>query len=114
MQSLLGFSTAIDRFNRAISRVAVWLVLIAALVSAFNAAFRYSIGTIVALTDKGRAYPWLQSLLKWYGDNSNSFLEAQWYMFAGMVLLGAAYTLKVNEHVRVDLLYGWVSESTRT
>ena len=35
-------------------------------------------------------------------------------MFAGMVLLGAAYTLKVNEHVRVDLLFGWVSERTRT
>ena len=35
-------------------------------------------------------------------------------MFAAMVLLGAGYTLKVNEHVRVDLFYGWVSERTRT
>jgi TRAP-type mannitol/chloroaromatic compound transport system permease small subunit len=34
-------------------------------------------------------------------------------MFAGMVLLGAPYTLKVNEHVRVDLLYNIVSERTR-
>ena len=34
-------------------------------------------------------------------------------MFAGMVLLGAAYTFKVNEHVRVDLVYGMVSERTR-
>jgi TRAP-type mannitol/chloroaromatic compound transport system permease small subunit len=114
MQAMLGLSTAIDRFNRLIARVAVWLVLLAALLSAFNAGFRYSIAGLLALTDGGRAMPWLQSVLQWYGNNSNSFLEAQWYMFAGIVMLGAAYTLKTNEHVRVDLFYGWVSERTRT
>ncbi len=114
MQTWLTLSDAIDRFNRGISRAAVWLVLLAALLSAFNAGFRYFIEGMVKLTDKGRSYPWLQSLLNWYSNNSNSFLEAQWYMFGGMVLLGAAYTLKMNEHVRVDLFYGWVSERTRT
>lgn len=114
MERFLAVSSAIDAFNKAVSRIAVWLVLFAALVSAFNAAFRYSIGTIVALTDEGRAYPWLQALLRWYSANSNGFLEAQWYMFAALVMLGAAYTLKTNEHVRVDLLFGWVSERTRT
>ena len=34
-------------------------------------------------------------------------------MFAGMVLFGAAWTLKVNEHVRVDLVYGMVSDRAR-
>ena len=34
-------------------------------------------------------------------------------MFAAMVLLGGPYTLKVNEHVRVDLIYASVSERTR-
>ena len=34
-------------------------------------------------------------------------------MFAGMVLLGGPYTLCRNEHVRVDLVYGMVSERTR-
>jgi len=114
VHGLLAVSDAIDSLNRGLSRIAVWLVLIASLVSAFNAAFRYSIGTIVYLTDDGRAYPWLQALLRWYSNNSNSFLEAQWYMFATLVLLGAGYTLKVNGHVRVDLFYGWVSERTRT
>lgn len=113
MQQLLAVSTAIDRLNRAVSRVAVWLVLLAALLSAFNAAFRYSIGAIVWLSGK-EGGGWLQGVLTWYGNYSNSFLEGQWYMFAGMVLLGAGYTLKVNEHVRVDLFYGWVSERTRT
>lgn len=112
MQRLLAVSTAIDSFNRVISRAAVWLVLLAALLSAFNAAFRYSIGTILWLAGKDGGF--LQSVLAWYGNYSNSFLEGQWYMFAGIVLLGAAYTLKVNEHVRVDLFYGWVSERTRT
>jgi len=35
-------------------------------------------------------------------------------MFAGMVLLGGPYTLKVNEHVRVDLIYGMVSDRARS
>jgi TRAP-type mannitol/chloroaromatic compound transport system permease small subunit len=35
-------------------------------------------------------------------------------MFAGMVMLGGAWTLKLNEHVRVDLIYGSVRERTRT
>ena len=114
MQGLLAVSSLIDRLNRAISRIAVWFVLFAALVSAFNAAFRYSISTIIWLSGDGGSFSWLQAVLRWYGNNSNSFLEAQWYMFAGMVLLGAGYTLKMNEHVRVDLFYGWVSERTRT
>ena len=114
MQTLLAVSRGIDAFNRAVSRIAVWLVLLAALLSAFNAAFRYSIGAILALSGQNRQLAWMQSILAWYGNNSNAFLEGQWYMFAGMVLLGAAYTLKVNEHVRVDLVYGSVSERTRT
>jgi TRAP-type mannitol/chloroaromatic compound transport system permease small subunit len=34
-------------------------------------------------------------------------------MFAAMVFLGGPFTLKVNEHVRVDLVYSTVSERTR-
>ena len=70
--------------------IANWLVLLACLISAGNAASRYL-----------------------FSVSSNGWLEIQWYMFAGMVLLGAPYTLKMNEHVRVDLVYGMVSERTR-
>ena len=45
--------------------------------------------------------------------SSNAWLEVQWYMFAGMVMLGAPHTLRLNEHVRVDLLFSSVSERTR-
>ena len=40
-----------------------------------------------------------------FDSSSNAWLEMQWYLFAAIVMLGASYTLKRNEHVRVDLLY---------
>ena len=90
MAKLLRFSAFIDAVNERFGVVANWLVLLCCLISAGNAASRYLIS-----------------------ESSNGWLEIQWYMFAGMVLLGGPYTLKMNEHVRVDLLYGMVSERTR-
>jgi TRAP-type mannitol/chloroaromatic compound transport system permease small subunit len=90
VRALLALSRAIDWLNEQIGIVANWLVLWAALISAGNAASRYL-----------------------FSQSSNGWLEIQWYMFAGMVLLGAPYTLKMNEHVRVDLLYNIVKERTR-
>jgi TRAP-type mannitol/chloroaromatic compound transport system permease small subunit len=87
---LLRLSGAIDWLNEQIAVIANWLVLLACLISAGNAASRYL-----------------------FSISSNGWLEIQWYMFAGMVLLGAPYTLKMNEHVRVDLIYGMVSERAR-
>jgi TRAP-type mannitol/chloroaromatic compound transport system permease small subunit len=87
---LLDASRFIDWFNEKFSVVANWLVLLSCLISAGNAFSRYL-----------------------FSISSNGWLEIQWYMFAGMVLLGAPYTLKMNEHVRVDLIYGMVSERTR-
>lgn len=90
MSVLLGISRAIDWVNARLADVACWLVLIACLISAGNAASRYM-----------------------FSISSNAWLEVQWYMFSGMFLLGAAYTLKVNEHVRVDLIYAHVSPRAR-
>lgn len=90
MKILLAISRGIDWFNTNLAVVANWLVLLAALISAGNAGSRYL-----------------------FSESSNGWLEIQWYMFAGMVLLGAPYTLKMNEHVRVDLVYGLASERTR-
>jgi TRAP-type mannitol/chloroaromatic compound transport system permease small subunit len=90
VRALLKLSHCIDWLNERFGVLAIWLVLIACLVSAGNAASRY-----------------LFSL------SSNGWLEVQWYMFAAIVLLGAPYTLKMNEHVRIDLIYGAASERTR-
>ncbi len=86
MKALLSFSAAVDVMNERFGRVANWLVLLACLVSAGNAAARYSLSM-----------------------SSNAWLEIQWYMFGAMVMLGAPYTLKMNEHVRVDVIYGSLS-----
>lgn len=90
MQALLGLSRGIDWLNGRFAVVANWLVLLACLISAGNATVRYLVSY-----------------------SSNGWLEVQWYMFAAMVMLGAPYVLRVNEHVRVDLVYGSVSERTR-
>lgn len=90
MQLALRLSGAVDRLNAGFAVVADYLVLFAVLISAGNATVRYLLDI-----------------------SSNAFLEIQWYMFAGMVMLGASYTLKLNEHVRVDLIYGSLSERSR-
>jgi TRAP-type mannitol/chloroaromatic compound transport system permease small subunit len=112
--ALLAISRVIDAFNQKLAIIANLLVLAAALVSAFNATLRYGLVGLIELSREYHFLSGLETFIKWYGNNSNAFLEAQWYMFGAMVMLGAAYTLKVNEHVRVDLIYGMVSERTRT
>ena len=82
MRILLSFSTLIDAMNEKIGLICNWLVLLACIVSAGNAMVRYA-----------------------YDKSSNAWLEAQWYMFAVIVMFGAAYTLRKNEHVRVDIFY---------
>lgn len=113
MQYALAFTRVIDEMNRRIGLVAIYLVLFASLVSAFNAVFRYSTNGLLWL-ERYFGGGWFGGIIDLYRQNSNTLSEAQWYMFAGMVMLGGAWTLKINEHVRVDLFYGWVSERTRT
>lgn len=114
MDSLLGISRRIDALSARAGVIAIYLVLFASLLSAANAIVRYGLNSLIEL---GRQFAFagvFDPFIRWYSNNSNSFLEGQWYMFAGMVMLGAAHTLRVNEHVRVDLVFGAVSERTRT
>lgn len=82
MKGLLAFSRGIDALNEGIGRLVPWLVLAAVLISAGNAAARYGLDL-----------------------SSNAWLEIQWYLFAALFLFAAAYTLKHNGHVRIDVLY---------
>ena len=110
MAALLAISRAIDTIGRLTGIAATWAVLLAALVSAFNALARYSISTIIYLDKQLRVFGGgLGWLLDLYRDNSNTLRDVQLVMFAGMVMLGAAWTLKLNQHVRVDLVYSMVS-----
>ena len=113
MGGLLKFSRIIDEINAQFGVVANWLVLLACLISAANAAVRYGINGMLAVAADVPLLHGLASGIGWYGNNANAFLELQWYMFAGMVLLGGPYTLKMNEHVRVDFFYGMASDRAR-
>jgi TRAP-type mannitol/chloroaromatic compound transport system permease small subunit len=90
MDALLKFSRFVDALNEKIGLVANWLVLAACVISAGNALMRYG-----------------------FSLSSNAWLEIQWYLFAGIVMLGASHTLRVNEHVRVDVLYARYGERAR-
>lgn len=113
MQFALGITRVIDEISRRVGVVAVYLVLFAAMVSAFNAIFRYSTGAMLSI-ERTYGGGFFGGLLSLYSNNSNTLSETQWYMFAGIVMLGAPWTLKMNEHVRVDLIYGSVSERVRS
>lgn len=90
MTLLLKLSRLIDRLNEQVGRGAFWLVLIVTLISAGNATMRFTIDY-----------------------SSNGLLEIQWYLFAAIFLLTAAYTLQKNEHVRIDVLSGRFSPQTQ-
>jgi TRAP-type mannitol/chloroaromatic compound transport system permease small subunit len=87
MGPLLTLSRWIDALNAKIGTVANLLVLLACVVSAGNAMSRYA-----------------------FSLSSNAWLEVQWYMFAIVVMFGASYTLRRNEHVRVEIFYLMLSE----
>lgn len=86
MKALLGFSRLIDHVTEIIGKSVSWLILVAVLVSAGNAIVR-----------------------KVFNISSNAWLEAQWYLFGAAFMLAAAYTLRQNEHIRIDILYGSLS-----
>src|SRR5215471_15647944 len=87
VKALLRVSSAIDWCNEKLGFVTNLLVLLAVIISAGNAMSRYA-----------------------FNLSSNAWLEVQWYMFALIVMYGAAYTLKRNEHVRVEIFYLMLSE----
>ncbi len=113
MSIALRVTRVIDAISYWVGLVAVWLVLISALVSAFNAIFRYSVSAMISL-ERSIGGGVFGGMVWIYTHYSNVLSESVWYMFGGMVMLGGAWTLKMNEHVRVDLLYGSVSERART
>ena len=82
MKALLAVAAAIDKLNDGFGKIAEWAALASCFISAGNALIRYSLNI-----------------------GSNAWLEIQWYLFAACVMFGAAQVLRVNEHVRVDLLY---------
>jgi len=85
----------IDRVSRGLGTAVAWLCFAMVLLGAANAVARY--------------------LGRFVGVNlaSNAYIEAQWYLFSVVFLLGAAVTLQRDAHVRVDVFYGRLSQRGR-
>ncbi len=81
VQGLLGISRTIDYLNVRIGKITAWAIVVAVLVSAINAIIR-----------------------KVFGASSNAWLELQWYLFGAVFMLCASWTLKANEHIRIDII----------
>jgi TRAP-type mannitol/chloroaromatic compound transport system permease small subunit len=90
MNALLRLSRMIDALNVRVGHIMYWAILVAVLVSAANAMVRYGLDT-----------------------SSNAWLELQWYLFSAVFLLCAGYTLLRNEHIRIDIVFGYFSRRTQ-
>jgi TRAP-type mannitol/chloroaromatic compound transport system permease small subunit len=87
--ALLKFSRLVDWISEWIGKLVIWLVLAAVLISAGNAIMR-----------------------KAFNISSNAYLEVQWYLYAMVFMLGAAYVFLHNGHVRIDFISGRLSKRT--
>lgn len=95
MQFLRKTSAAIDGLNDAIGVSIRWLTLIMVLIGAVGAVLRYySRGLGLSM-------------------NLTPLVEGQWYAFAVIFLLGAAYGLNKDVHVRVDVMFSRFTDKTR-
>lgn len=91
MNGLLKLSDGMDAISHRIGQLIRWLVLASVLISAANAIIR-----------------------KAFNISSNGFLEIQWYLFAGVFLLGAGFAFMNNVHVRIDFISSKLSKRTNT
>ncbi|MFC7514439.1 TRAP transporter small permease subunit [Herbaspirillum sp. GCM10030257] len=87
MSFLLSLSRFIDALNEKIGNGISWALLLSVLICTGNALVRYAFNT-----------------------SSNAWLEIQWYLFSAIFLLATAYTLRRNEHVRIDVVAGRFSK----
>jgi len=91
LDALLKLSASVDAFSNLIGKLIRWLVLASVLISAGNAIIR-----------------------KAFNISSNGFLEIQWYLFAGVFLLGSGFAFMRNVHVRIDFISSKLSKRTNT
>ena len=90
MKFLRKFVTVVDNLNEKVGKGVSWLTAILVLVVCFDVFTRY------VLNKSSIAVP-----------------EMEWHLFAVIFLIGAAYTLKHDRHVRVDVLYLKFSAKTK-
>ena len=87
---LMGFSRQLDGISIMTGKATAWLTLLMVIVTFVIVVLRYMFGI---------GFIWLQESVTW--------------MHASVFMLGAAYTLQQDEHVRVDVFYRGMDERRR-
>ena len=90
MSFLISLSRLIDKLNEKIGHGVSWALLLAVIICSGNAMVRYMLNI-----------------------SSNAWLEIQWYLFSAIFLLAASFTLRRNEHVRIDVIASRFSKRTQ-
>ena len=75
-------SVKLDQFSEFSGKLVSWLVLAMVLLVSYDVAMRY-----------------------FFLSGSIALQEMEWHLFSLIFLIGAAYTLKHDDHVRLDLFY---------
>jgi len=87
---LLRIAARLDRFSEATCRLTAWLALLLVVVTFSVVVLRYL-----------------------FEFGSIGLQESTLYLHASLFMLGAAYTLKANAHVRVDIFYRKLSARSK-
>ena len=90
MKFINGYIRLVDRINERIGVLTSWLTALLVLVVCYDVVVRYL-----------------------FGESSVGLQELEWHIFALIFLVSAAYTLKVDEHVRVDVFYTQLSSKKK-
>ena len=90
MNFLKKISQFIDAFNEKTGLFAAWLTTIMVLTVVYDVIMRYG-----------------------FKKGNIAVQEMEWHLFAVVFLIGAAYSLKKDAHVRVDILYTKFSTKQR-
>ncbi len=86
MKFLSAFSRWVNKLNERVGLLTTWCTLFMVVMTVIDVMLRY-----------------------WFKAGSVAVQELEWHMFGFIFLLGAAYTLLHNEHVRVDIFYSRMS-----
>jgi TRAP-type mannitol/chloroaromatic compound transport system permease small subunit len=100
---LLGMTRGIDAGTRALGVVAWWSSLAMVLIGAENVIARYGYNLIYDTLGEGVA----RAL------SNNTYFELQSLLYNIVFLIGAAYVLQVDGHVRVDIIFSQLSARKR-
>lgn len=85
-----AFIRHIDRLSRLVGRAASWASLLLVLITVYDVLARY----------------FFQRTAAW-------IMELEWHLFGLLFLLGGAYALQEDRHVRVDVFYQRMGERER-